>query len=96
MKLIEKLILETATDEDLNLDQFINAVREDPDDWYAFRRHELVKFVNSILSEVSTLTDTSEIGVTGPSLEDIRKHFGLTDPPSETEEQPIDWHGFNS
>lgn len=95
MKLIEKLILETASEEDLNLDQFITEVRKDPDDWYAFRRHELVKFVNAILEEVATLTDSSEVAVTGPSLEDIRAHFGLTEQPTE-DEQPIDWHGFNS
>lgn len=96
MKLIEKLILETASEEDLTLDQFIAEVRKDPDDWYAFRRHELVKFVNAILEEVATLTDTSDISVTGPSLEDIRTHFGLSEEPSEPDEQPIDWHGFNS
>jgi len=95
MKLIEKLILATAVEEDLNLDQFIDAVRADPDDWYAFRRDELMKFVESILSEVATLTDTSEVVPTGPTFEDLCKHFGMIDEPSEPEEKQIDWTGFD-
>lgn len=93
MKLIERLILETATEEDLNLNEFIDSVRSDPDDWYAFRRHELIRFVEGILSEVSQLTDSSSVP-TGVSLEQLRLHFGLADALSLPEEQPIDWHEF--
>lgn len=77
MKLIERLILETATEEDLNLNEFIDSVRADPDDWYAFRRHEIIRFVDSILAEAAALSDISEVAPTGPTHDDLRRHFGL-------------------
>lgn len=96
MKLIERLILETASEEDLNLEQFIESVRKTPDDWYAFRRHELMRFVESILSEAAVVSDRSEIAPTGATLEQLRQHFGLSDTSAEVEieEVPVDWNAF--
>lgn len=91
-KLIESLILQTASDENLDLEQFIDELRKNPDDWYAFRRDELAKFIESVLFNVSLLTDSSAIAPTGPTYEDLLLHFGIKELPPEPEETPIDWH----
>ena len=91
-RLIETLILNAASEENLDLEQFIEELRKSPDEWYSFRRHELVKFIDSILFNVSLLTDASAVVPTGPTHEQLQIHFGLRDVPSPTEEQPVDWH----
>jgi hypothetical protein len=62
---------------------------------YVFTYDELISFVTLVLKEVSKVTDPSEIVPTGPTLNDWKLHFGITQAPSEEEETPIDWHGFN-
>lgn len=96
MSLIEKLILETASEEDLSLDQFIEELHANPDDWYAFRRAELLKFVDLILENVATITDASEVVPTGPTHEDLKKYFGLSQNESTPEEIPVDWHDHSA
>lgn len=84
MKLIEKLILDTASEEDLNLEQFVDELRANPDDWYAFRRAELDKFILLIFENVATLSnDASAL-----TVDDLKQYFGLSNDLLDSPETP--------
>lgn len=82
-KLFEELA-EQAITEKLTLDEFIDALKAEPHDFYGFRISELEKFAELIVLECVSLFDGSTemqtVGVLthGQVVKQILDHFGVT------------------
>lgn len=67
--LIEKLITDAGSDEQLDLEGFIAAVRENPEDWCAFRNSELDQLLRSVVAE--TVAVFQEVGIYAPGVNEV-------------------------
>lgn len=67
--LIEKLINDAGSDEQLDLEGFIAELRANPEDWSAFRHAELEHLVRSIVIE--TVAVYQSVGIYAPAVPDI-------------------------
>ena len=73
---IEELA-EEAMEEKLSLEEFIVALKNEPHDFYGFRRHELEKFALLIVKECANIVDNDDTSYPYNSFGDkIKNHFG--------------------